>query len=105
MGNHKFDIYKDSAGKYRWRLIAPNGQKVATSGESFANRGNAERAAQRVGSQAAKAEMPKQPAAGGGRKKISGTSRTSKKSAGSAGRSTARSSTRGSSSGRTKRSM
>jgi uncharacterized protein YegP (UPF0339 family) len=29
----KFDIYKDRTGNYRWRLIARNGQKVATSGE------------------------------------------------------------------------
>jgi uncharacterized protein YegP (UPF0339 family) len=32
----KFEIYEDSGGHYRWRLKSSNGQKVATSGESFA---------------------------------------------------------------------
>jgi uncharacterized protein YegP (UPF0339 family) len=44
----KFDIYKDRAGHYRWRLIASNGEKVATSGEAFASQSNAARAARGV---------------------------------------------------------
>ncbi len=27
----KFEIYKDAAGKYRWRLKAPNGEIIAMS--------------------------------------------------------------------------
>jgi uncharacterized protein YegP (UPF0339 family) len=44
----KFVIYKDVAGKYRWRLVASNGEKVATSGEAFASQSNAARAARGV---------------------------------------------------------
>jgi uncharacterized protein YegP (UPF0339 family) len=53
----KFDIYKDKRGKFRWRLKARNGQKVATSGESFASRSNAKRAAESVKAKAGKAEI------------------------------------------------
>ena len=31
----KFHVYKDSAGDYRWRLKAKNGQIVADSGEGY----------------------------------------------------------------------
>lgn len=31
----KFEIYKDSKGEFRWRLIAPNGQTIATGGEGY----------------------------------------------------------------------
>lgn len=30
----KFEVYKDKAGKFRWRLLASNGQNVA-SGEAY----------------------------------------------------------------------
>ncbi len=30
----KFEIYKDKAGEFRWRLIASNGEKIA-SGEGY----------------------------------------------------------------------
>ena len=41
-----FVVYEDSAGKYRWRLKGGNGEIVATSGEAFANKSNADRAAE-----------------------------------------------------------
>lgn len=41
-----FEVYADTAGNYRWRLKSSNGQKVATSGESFASESNATRAAE-----------------------------------------------------------
>jgi uncharacterized protein len=44
----RFDIYQDAANSYRWRLIDNNGEKVASSGESFVSRSNAKRAAQNV---------------------------------------------------------
>ena len=44
----KFEIYQDVAKKWRWRLKAANGAKIATSGESFASKYNAKRAAQNV---------------------------------------------------------
>jgi uncharacterized protein len=42
----RFEVYADSAGNYRWRLIASNGRKVATSGESFYSQSNAKVGAQ-----------------------------------------------------------
>jgi hypothetical protein len=36
----KFELYKDSAGKYRFRLKASNGQVVAT-GEAYETRASA----------------------------------------------------------------
>ncbi|MBM3154663.1 MAG: DUF1508 domain-containing protein [Chloroflexi bacterium] len=27
----KFELYKDKKGEFRWRLVAPNGQTIATS--------------------------------------------------------------------------
>jgi len=36
----KFEIYKDTAGKFRWRLKAPNGQIIATSGEGYETKEN-----------------------------------------------------------------
>lgn len=44
----KFVIYRDSAGNYRWRLVASNGQTVASSGEAFDSHSNAKRAAENV---------------------------------------------------------
>jgi uncharacterized protein YegP (UPF0339 family) len=31
MPEPKFEIHKDAAGKFRWRLKAPNGEIIATS--------------------------------------------------------------------------
>jgi hypothetical protein len=36
----KFEIYKDTAGKFRWRLKAPNGEIIATSGEGYESKDN-----------------------------------------------------------------
>jgi uncharacterized protein YegP (UPF0339 family) len=44
----KFEIYADASGAYRWRLRASNGQIIASSGESFASKANATRAAENV---------------------------------------------------------
>lgn len=32
------EIYKDKAGEWRWRLIAPNGEVVAVCGEGYKNK-------------------------------------------------------------------
>lgn len=53
----KFEIYADTSGSYRWRLVASNGQTVASSGESFASQANARRAAESVKANAGKAEI------------------------------------------------
>ncbi len=40
----KFEVYKDKAGEYRWRLLASNGQLTADSGEGYTRRKDAHRA-------------------------------------------------------------
>ena len=35
---YKFEVYKDKAGEYRWRLVAPNGQSIAASGEGYSSK-------------------------------------------------------------------
>ncbi len=44
----RFEIFNDRAGAWRWRLKDGNNVKVATSGESFASKANARRAAENV---------------------------------------------------------
>ena len=41
----KFEVFAGSSGQYNWRLFADNGQNVASSGEPFASKSNADRAA------------------------------------------------------------
>lgn len=41
----KFEIYRDRAGEWRWRLKAGNGRIVGDSGEGYASESNARRAA------------------------------------------------------------
>jgi uncharacterized protein YegP (UPF0339 family) len=53
----KFVIYKDSSSKWRWRLVARNGQTIASSGESFDSHSNAKRAAENVKSNAGSATI------------------------------------------------
>ena len=40
----KFQIFQDKSGEYRWRLKAANGQIVATSGEGYKQKADAQRA-------------------------------------------------------------
>jgi uncharacterized protein YegP (UPF0339 family) len=54
----QFEVYKDSAGNYRWRLNSSNGQTVASSGESFDSQSNAKRAAENVKANAGSATGP-----------------------------------------------
>lgn len=53
----KFEIYKDSGGHYRWRLVSSNGQTIASSGEGFASHSNAKRAAENVKTHAGSAPI------------------------------------------------
>jgi len=53
----KFEIYADAAGSYRWRLKAANGQIVASSGEPFDSKANAQRAAENVKQNAGSADI------------------------------------------------
>ena len=33
-----FEVYKDRAGEFRWRLKSTNGQNIAASGEGYADK-------------------------------------------------------------------
>jgi len=48
MNPWKFEIPRDAAFEYRWRLKAPNGRIVADSGEGYTTRSDARRAAERA---------------------------------------------------------
>ena len=37
----KFELYKDAKGEFRWRLVAPNGQTIASSGEGYTTKESA----------------------------------------------------------------
>jgi len=39
MGNPKFEVYKDAAGEFRFRLKAPNGEIIAVS-EGYTTKAN-----------------------------------------------------------------
>ena len=39
------ELYEDTGGKHRWRMVSSNGQTVASSGQGFSTRSNARRAA------------------------------------------------------------
>lgn len=52
-----FHIYQDVARQWRWRLVAHNGQTIASSGEAFYSKENATRAAQLVKANAGSANI------------------------------------------------
>jgi uncharacterized protein YegP (UPF0339 family) len=52
-----FKVLRTSTGDWYWDLIASNGQKLATAGESFDSRGKAERAAEYVKANASSAGL------------------------------------------------
>lgn len=43
----KFVVYADAGDKYRWKLVASNGQTTASSGESFSSKSSAKKARRR----------------------------------------------------------
>jgi len=56
MPKPKFEIYKDKAGKFRFRLVAPNGETIATS-EGYQAKDSCENGIRSVKENAAKAEV------------------------------------------------
>jgi uncharacterized protein YegP (UPF0339 family) len=48
MKPYKLTTYQDKAGGHRWRMQAPNGKIVADSGEAYASKRSAERAAAKL---------------------------------------------------------
>ena len=53
----KFEIYKDSAGKFRWRLKAPNGEIIASSGEGYESKDSCKNGIQSVKTNAPQAQI------------------------------------------------
>ena len=53
----KFEIYKGKKEDYRWRLKAANGQVIATAGQGYKAKADAEKAVDSVKTGAAKAEI------------------------------------------------
>ncbi len=53
----KFELYRDTANQWRWRLKAANGRIVGDSGEGYATESNARRAAENARSSIAGARV------------------------------------------------
>lgn len=53
----QFEVYRDRAGEWRWRLKAGNGRTVGDSGEGYASEHNARRAAEHARSNIAGAHI------------------------------------------------
>jgi uncharacterized protein YegP (UPF0339 family) len=53
----KFELYKSSNGEYRWRLVASNGQVVATGGEGYSSKAAAQGGIESVKREAASAPV------------------------------------------------
>jgi uncharacterized protein YegP (UPF0339 family) len=48
----KFEIYKDAAGEFRWRLKAANGAVLATAGQSYKAKADCQKGVDRIRSEA-----------------------------------------------------
>jgi uncharacterized protein YegP (UPF0339 family) len=57
----KFELYKDAKGEYRWRLVASNGQTIATGGEGYKARESARAGIESVKKNAPIAEIEEKP--------------------------------------------
>jgi uncharacterized protein YegP (UPF0339 family) len=53
----EFEVYRDGADEWRWRLRAPNGNVVATSGEGYVSKQGVERGIRSVRRYASEAEV------------------------------------------------
>ncbi|HSW58818.1 MAG TPA: DUF1508 domain-containing protein [Dehalococcoidales bacterium] len=53
----KFEVYKDSKGEFRWRLVASNGQSIANGGEGYKTLANAKGGIESVKKNAPVAEI------------------------------------------------
>jgi uncharacterized protein YegP (UPF0339 family) len=53
----RFEVYQDSAGEWRWRLVAANGNIIADSGEGYASKQGAKRGIRSVKASAPEAQV------------------------------------------------
>lgn len=49
MAEDKWEVYKDNAGEWRWRRIAPNGEIVGASSQGYVHKTDCEANAKRNG--------------------------------------------------------
>lgn len=54
-----YHVYQDASNEWRWRLVASNGQTIATSGEGYSSRYGCEHAIRSVRWNAAVAPIQK----------------------------------------------
>lgn len=54
---YKFELYKDAKGEFRWRMVAPNGQTIATGGEGYKIKDSAKSGIESVKKNAPAAEI------------------------------------------------
>ena len=53
----KFELYPDAKGEFRWRLVASNGQTIATGGEGYKQKDSAKAGIESVKKNAPIAEI------------------------------------------------
>lgn len=53
----KFEIFKDAAQKFRWRLKAPNSEIIASSGEAYESKDSCKKGIESVKNNAPKAQI------------------------------------------------
>jgi len=53
----RFEIYRDNANEWRWRLVAANGHIIAASGEGYRSKQGVKRGIQSVKKSAPEAEI------------------------------------------------
>jgi uncharacterized protein YegP (UPF0339 family) len=53
----KFELFKDAKGEFRWRLVASNGQTIATGGEGYKSKDSAKAGIESVKKNAAAAPI------------------------------------------------
>jgi hypothetical protein len=53
----KFELYEDKSGEFRWRLVASNGQSIATGGEGYKTKASAKAGIESVKKNAPIAEI------------------------------------------------
>ena len=56
-GTPHFEVYEDSAGEWRWRMVASNGRIVADGGEGYSSRSAVRRAVSNVRDDAGDADV------------------------------------------------
>ena len=57
-----FEVYKDKAGAFRWRLLATNKQVIATSGDGYTEKRSCLEGIEAVKKAAAHAKVEERPA-------------------------------------------